>query len=204
VVKKITYGKILVLTGESGAGKDTVMRVLLEQHGFERVVTHNAGREPREDEVNGRDYHFVSLAQFEELVQKGELLEHAVYGKTRKGTHKKELDKVREGKKVIWRVDQSAAAQVDEIFRKNLPAREAEILLANTVVVYLKAEAEEILIARALKRKPDEDTAEIKRRREHDRQLWEKWGHKFQHIIVNNEGQLEQTVQQVLQLTEGL
>jgi guanylate kinase len=70
---------LLVLMGESGSGKDTILNQLIEHHNFKRVVTYTT-RPKRPLEVNGVDYHFVSEKQFKnELLDKKVLLEHNVF-----------------------------------------------------------------------------------------------------------------------------
>lgn len=70
---------MIVLAGKSGAGKTTVAKLLEEEHGFKRVVTCTT-RPPREGEVNGVDYHFLTQEQFDEMEEKGMFAESAHTG----------------------------------------------------------------------------------------------------------------------------
>ena len=193
-------GKLLVLTGGSGSGKDSVMRELVKM-GWSRVVTHTAGRDPRPGEVDGQDYHFVSREKFEEMKNNGEFLEWVVYGETLKGTSKKEVENVLQGKKVVWRIDATAAAKVEDILRKGL-GDEAGELISGMVVVYLKAEDENIIFERALRRDNIRSLDIISSRIDADKKEWEENREKFKNVVINKEGALHQTVEQVLKIAE--
>lgn len=80
---------LVILAGPAGVGKSTLCdRVVREVPGFERVITATT-RPPRPNEVNGRDYHFLSEAEFDARQQAGEFLEWAwVHRKYRYGTLK--------------------------------------------------------------------------------------------------------------------
>ena len=70
-------GRVIVISGPSGAGKSTILKLLLER--CDRLVTSVSAttRKPRPGEVDGRDYHFLSRAEFERRLAAGEFLEHA-------------------------------------------------------------------------------------------------------------------------------
>ena len=72
-------GLLIVLSGPSGAGKDTVLKELLAHNDKVRVSISATTRQPRQGEENGRDYHFISREQFETLIQRDGVLEYAEY-----------------------------------------------------------------------------------------------------------------------------
>lgn len=82
----------LVVCGPSGVGKGTLIKMLLAEFGADRVqysVSHTT-RAPREGEVNGKNYNFVTVAEFERLIAAGAMVEHAkvynnYYGRTLDG-----------------------------------------------------------------------------------------------------------------------
>ncbi len=80
---------LIILAGPAGVGKSTLCdRLVSEVPGFERVITATT-RPPRPNEVNGRDYHFLSEADFDARLQAGDFLEWAwVHRKYRYGTLK--------------------------------------------------------------------------------------------------------------------
>ncbi|AFN82448.1 guanylate kinase [Encephalitozoon romaleae SJ-2008] len=75
----------LVFTGPSGSGKSTIISHILSKFPFKFSVSHTT-RAPRKGEVNGKDYHFVSTKEFEEMVRNQEFLEYVQYNGNYYGT----------------------------------------------------------------------------------------------------------------------
>lgn len=71
-------GKIVIISGPSGAGKTTVCALLQKYPGVRKSISVTT-RPPRPIEKDGESYHFVSIPEFEEMLRKGELAEHARY-----------------------------------------------------------------------------------------------------------------------------
>ena len=71
-------GIILVLSSPSGAGKTTLVKLLAESRDFHISISHTT-RKPRINEIQDKDYHFVNSNEFENLIKKGEFLEHAKF-----------------------------------------------------------------------------------------------------------------------------
>lgn len=105
---------LILISAPSGAGKTTICQNLLDagQGRITRAVTCTT-RAPREGEVDGRDYYFLSQEDFEAKVQSGAFLEHAtVYGR-RYGTLKSEvLDRLRSGLDVLLNIDVQGACSI--------------------------------------------------------------------------------------------
>lgn len=99
-------GVLIILTGPTAAGKDTVMKKLLEKRqNMMRMVTTNT-RPMREGELEGQDYHFVSREDFEKLISEDAFVEWVEYLGHYKGGQKKHLEEaLKSGKDVIWRID---------------------------------------------------------------------------------------------------
>ena len=72
-------GKLLIISGFSGVGKGTVVKRLLDKYSNYRVSVSATTREPREGEENGIHYFFKSIEDFEEMIEKNQLLEYADY-----------------------------------------------------------------------------------------------------------------------------
>jgi guanylate kinase len=93
-------------------GKGTLIRGLLERvSGLELAVSATT-RPPRQGEVNGRDYHFLTPEEFEHRVRDGDFVEHAVYAGNRYGTLRTELD--RPARLILLEIDLQGARQVRE------------------------------------------------------------------------------------------
>jgi guanylate kinase len=71
-------GILLVLSSPSGAGKTTITRAVVQRDANVKISVSVTTRPKRAGEVDGQHYHFISRAEFDEMVAKGELLEHAV------------------------------------------------------------------------------------------------------------------------------
>lgn len=106
-------GKLIVVSGPSGAGKSTVIQKLMERRSDLCFSVSATTRDPREGEVQGKDYFFVSHEAFDEMVERGELLEHATYVKNCYGTPRKYVEERRaEGMHVLLDIEVQGAAQV--------------------------------------------------------------------------------------------
>ena len=106
-------GILVVLSSPSGAGKSTMTRRLLAEHGGITVSVSVTTRPPRPGEVDGVDYIFVSRQRFDEMVERGELLEHADVFGHRYGTPRAPVDAaLSAGRDMIFDVDWQGAQQL--------------------------------------------------------------------------------------------
>jgi guanylate kinase len=110
-------GNLIVVTAPSGAGKTSLVGELLERDSNVRLSMSYTTRAPRPGEVEGVDYYFVSRARFEEMITRGEFLEHAdVYGNYY-GTSRKWIEHELGGEHdVLLEIDWQGARQVRAIF----------------------------------------------------------------------------------------
>jgi guanylate kinase len=100
------------VTGPSGVGKGTLIANLLERvPGLELSVSATT-REPRQGEVDGRDYWFLGEEEFEQRAAEGDFVEHAVYAGNRYGTLRSELERPARG--IVLEIDLQGARQVRE------------------------------------------------------------------------------------------
>jgi guanylate kinase len=104
---------MLVVSAPSGAGKTTLCRRLLEENANLRYSISCTTRAPREGEVNGRDYHFLSVEEFKARLARGEFLEHAQVYQNFYGTLRSAVeDLLRAGTDVLMDVDVQGADQL--------------------------------------------------------------------------------------------
>ena len=107
-------GKLIVISAPSGAGKTTIANRLLQDSRFARVITHTA-RPPREGEVDGVDYNFVSYEYFEEMIKEDKFVEHALVHGNLYGTAKTSINLAESGgKHVLLIVDWQGATRIKE------------------------------------------------------------------------------------------
>lgn len=174
---------LVVISGPSGVGKDTVIKRMKQLgYPFHFVVTATT-RPPREDEVQGVDYIFVSEDQFLEWIGQGELLEHAlVYGEY-KGVPKGQIRQaLASGQDVVMRVDVQGAATVRNI-------------MPDAILVFLVAGSEEELLTRLRKRGTESKEA-LQRRIATLRQEMGRV-REFDYVVVNRDGQLDRAVEKI-------
>ncbi|RMG96905.1 MAG: guanylate kinase [Chloroflexi bacterium] len=184
------YPLLIVISGPSGVGKDTIARRLIELRpdDFYFVVTATT-RPPRAGEVHGRDYFFVSTDDFARMIENDELLEYAVVYNDYKGVPKQQIrDALASGRDVIMRVDVQGAAKIRQ-------------LIPNAIFVFLMTESEEELVRRLRERKSE--TAEglslrIATARQEMRRI-----HEFDYCVINAEGAQETAVRQILSIIEA-
>ncbi len=116
MVKKKRYGTLIVLSGPSGAGKGTICAELLRQVDNLRFSVSMTTRLPRGNEVDGKDYYFVTKEEFEDGIQKDNFLEYAkVHGDNYYGTPKdKVVEALNNGEDIILEIDIQGALEVKE------------------------------------------------------------------------------------------
>ncbi|MGN1090606.1 MAG: guanylate kinase [Huintestinicola sp.] len=109
-------GMLIVLSAPSGCGKGTILAEVLKDDSFFYSVSATT-RAPREGEVNGVNYHFLTKEKFEELISSDGMLEYAQYCGNYYGTPRQAvMDKLSEGKDVILEIEVQGAMKVRESF----------------------------------------------------------------------------------------
>lgn len=113
--------KVFVITGPSGVGKGTLIARLLERvPGLELSVSATT-REPREGEVDGCDYHFLTPEEFDRRIEDEDFLEFATYSGNRYGTLRSEVRRrLDEGRSVVLEIEVQGARQVRAAMRESI------------------------------------------------------------------------------------
>lgn len=125
-------GRMIVVSAPSGCGKGTILTEILKSDEFYYSVSATT-RAPREGEVDGVNYHFITREKFLELIESGGMLEYAEYCGNYYGTPRKILEeKMEEGKNVILEIEVQGAMKVrslcpDAIFIFIVPPTIAEL-----------------------------------------------------------------------------
>jgi guanylate kinase len=168
-----TRGRLVVLSGPSAVGKDTVLgRVVELLPELRRSVSHTS-RAARSGEVDGREYNFVSRDQFEAMRVAGEFLETATVHGNRYGTAAAEVESLLAmGHDVVLKIDVQGAAQVRRI-------------RPDALFIFLAPPSRDELVQR-LRQRETESPAELETRtRDADSELAE--APKYQYLVVNDE-----------------
>jgi guanylate kinase len=167
------HGRLFVIAAPSGAGKTSLVKALLASEPHLRLSVSHTTRKQRPTEEEGREYHFVSVPQFEQLVARGEFLEHArvfdnFYG-TARGFVEEQL---RQGYDVILEIDWQGAQQV----RRAMP---------QCVSIFILPPSRRALAERLARRATD--SAEIIARRLRDAAADMSHYREFDYLVVNDD-----------------
>lgn len=115
----MSAGFLLVLSGPSGSGKGTVSEALMEKNEDISFSTSVTTRTPRPGEVNGENYFFSTIEEFEDMVEKEELLEYAFVHTNYYGTPKKFVfDEIEKGEIVLLEIDVQGALQIKKRYKE--------------------------------------------------------------------------------------
>jgi guanylate kinase len=180
---------LIVISGPSGVGKDTILQRMKERRlPFHFVVTATT-RPARADEVHGRDYFFISNDQFAEMIEKDELLEYAIVYNDYKGIPKQQVrEALKSNHDVIMRIDVQGAAKIRS-------------LTDGAVLIFITARSEEELIERLRARKtetPEGLRLRIATARKELGRMRE-----FDYCVANQDMALDDTVDKIIAIIEA-
>jgi guanylate kinase len=163
---------VFVVTGPSGAGKGTLIRALTERLPDLDVAISATTRPIRPGEEDGREYHFLSEAEFVRRVEAGELLEHVRFVSARYGTLRSELDRIAdEGRVCVLELEIEGALRVQE----EVPG---------SVTLFIAADVPEL--ERRLRERATESSGEISERIALARHQLEQ-AHRFRYVVRNDD-----------------
>jgi len=144
-------GLLVILSGPSGSGKDTILCELARRESDIRISISMTTRKPREWEADGKNYYFVDEGYFLRKLEGEQILEYAQYGSSYYGTPKAPVDLwLAEGKTVILKIEVQGAEKIRSLY-------------PDSVSIFLMPPSLRILEER-LRRRETEDEDEINRR----------------------------------------
>ena len=163
---------LFTISAPSGAGKTSLVKALLAKKPTELAVSvSHTTREIRPGEVNETDYHFVSINQFESMIQNNKFIEHAQVFDNSYGTTQRSVeDIINSGKHVILEIDWQGAKQV----KQKMP---------DTVCIFILPPSRKTLEQRLVDRGTD-DKPTIKRRMESADREMSRWND-AEYLVVN-------------------
>jgi guanylate kinase len=182
----VRRGLLIVVSGPSGVGKDTLIRRLLEID--ENLVYSVSGttRQPRPGEKPDENYTFLTREQFEALVDQGAFLEHANYNGHLYGTFRDRVEKARDaGRDVLLKIDVQGAEQVRR-------------LLPDAVFIFVVAPSEQELERRQVERGSESPQDLASRRRIGEREMT--YAKAYEHVVTNDD--VERAVGEIRQIIE--
>jgi guanylate kinase len=180
---------LIVISGPSGVGKDSVLHGLKGRNLPMHFVVTATTRPRRENETHGLDYFFLSKDEFAQMIENEELIEYAIVYNDYKGIPKQQVrEALASGQDVIMRVDVQGAATV----RKLAP---------QAVLIFLTTESEDALVRR-LKARQSETAENLSLRIATARQELKR-AVDFDYVIVNADGHLNETVDTVIAIIQA-
>jgi guanylate kinase len=180
-------GRLYVISAPSGAGKTSLVKALLKSEPRLRLSISHTTRTRRPTEVEGREYHFVSKPQFEELIARGEFLEHARVFDNNYGTSRGFVEsQLAQGHDVLLEIDWQGARQV----RRAMP---------ECVSIFVLPPARQALAERLARRATD--TPEVIRRRLADAATDMSHYDEFDYVVVNDD--FDRAVADLKRILEG-
>jgi len=176
----IIKGKIVVVSGPSGVGKGTICKKIMELINAKFSVS-TTTRSPREGEVEGKDYFFVTKDEFKRKIAEGEFLEYNIYNDNYYGTSKQVIfDMINNGVNALLEIDVNGAFNIKKKFPEAL-------------LIYIAPPSMEVLRQRLIDRGTEEVTVIENRLKIAEEEL--KRVDFYDYVIVNDD--LDEAVSQV-------
>jgi len=176
---------VVIISGPSGVGKDTIIRLLMQRHpGDQRrfVVTYKS-RAPRRDEIHGRDYQFVSVDEFRELLARGELLEASeVHGHWSGTPRDQVVAALKAGRDALLRIDVQGADKI-------------KALIPDAVRIFVAPPSVDVRKRRLAERATE--SAEEQAKRNLDAEAEMARAADFDYVVINETDQPEATADQI-------
>ncbi len=180
---------LVVLSGLSGVGKDSVLRALKKEYPQAHYIVTFTDRKPRPGEIDGVDYYFVSTEEFERKIAHDEMAEYSkVYGQYKGGEKKQILQAFAEKKDVIMRLDVQGAEKIKAKY-------------PDTLLIFITAENDQEWRSRLLNRNtetPEQMAIRLKTAQEELKAI-----PSFDYQVVNPENRLEEAVQTILSIFQA-
>ncbi len=181
--------KLTVITGPSGVGKGSLVKELLQIHQDLWLSVSATTRPPRDGEIDGRDYFFLSSKEFSRIETSGGLLEWAEFAGNKYGTPLKPVkEKLQEGKQVLLEIELEGARKI----KKNFP---------ESFHIFLAPPSMEELEKRIRGRGTDNEDSIIRRLKRAKEELDAQY--EFDAIVINQELiRTRQEVEQIMNLEQ--
>ena len=179
-------GKLIIVSGPSGSGKSTVTKIVKDKLNIPLSISATT-RNPRDGEINGKDYFFLSKEEFKNKIANDEFYEYAEVHGNYYGTLKKTVeDNLNRGLNVILEIDVQGA----------LIAKEKK---KDAVLVFFRTKDMDILEKRLRDRKTDSEEVIQTRLKNAEAEL--KYEDKYNYTIINEN--LDDSIQELIDIIEG-
>lgn len=181
--------KIFLISSPSGGGEDSVIEGLSRSLKFNRVIT-TVTRPMLKGEKQGKPYYFVTEKKFKGLLKKNAFVEWAkVYSAYRGCTHEEIKRLLRKKLPIIWKVDWQGVKSIQKLF-------------PNSVSIFIAPPSYKVLEKRLMRR--GRDSLKDIKKREPFTKVWLKHKNIYDHVILNKEGKLQETIEKVKKIIQAV
>ncbi len=183
----LNKGFILVISGPSGSGKSSIVKEFLKRDvPFDLSVSHTT-RQMRNNEIDGRDYYFVSVERFRQMVAGNEFIEWALVHGNYYGTSKMEVERITSaGKNVLLEIDVEGAKNVKNIYGDNV------------TLVFVITENFKVLEERLASRGTDSEDVILERIKNAKKEIENITF--YDYVIINKENCLQEAVSDLINI----
>lgn len=181
---------LVILSGVSGAGKDTIKKEIIKRMDFVESLPSYTSRPPREGDIPGQTYNFVTKAEFEEMIEKNEFYEYDIHHNNYYGVPRKLLnEKMKDGKVIIKDVDVNGTENLVKLLKDD----------TKIVTIFLRVPKDEL--ERRLKERIEKPSPEEIKLRLNRFDYEESKIGIYDYVLKNND--LEKTVQIIMSIIEN-
>jgi len=179
--------QLIVLSAPSGGGKTTLAQFLLSAFPDLKFSISATTRKPRENEVHGKDYFFLSIEEFKELIEKNELVEYEQIFDNYYGTLKSQVEKsISNGETIVFDIDVKGALSIKNFYPEK------------SLLIFIAPPSVEVLKQRLISRGTESPEVLEKRLKRIEMELSLK--DKFDYVIINDE--LEKAKQELIEIVK--
>ena len=181
---------IVILSGVAGAGKDTIKKEIIKRMDFVESLPSYTSRPPREGDIPGQTYNFVTKAEFEEMIEKNEFYEYDIHNNNYNEVQRKLLnEKMKDGKVIIKDVDVNGTENLVKLLKDD----------TKIVTIFLRVPKDEL--ERRLKERIEKPSPEEIKLRLNRFDYEESKIGIYDYVLKNND--LEKTVQIIMSIIEN-
>lgn len=181
---------LVILSGVAGAGKDTIKKEIIKRMDFVESLPSYTSRPPREGDIPGQTYNFVTKAEFEEMIEKNEFYEYDIHHNNYYGVPRKLLnEKMKDGKVIIKDVDVNGTENLVKLLKDD----------TKIVTIFLRVPKDEL--ERRLKERIEKPSPEEIKLRLNRFDYEESKIGIYDYVLKNND--LEKTVQIIMSIIEN-